>query len=131
MLQYFNNIIDRFQNILAILQYFQEIFLHYCLNISVLCGFLFTHFEFCDFSVDKRKATIKTISHIKSGRSFKKYSKFTPTIHITEFLSIQDNFYTDYRTVFYDLLHQWLKLWKSGYKLRKVEKPMSLPYLLF
>ena len=35
LLQYFNNISDRFRNILAILQYFQGIFLQYCLNISV------------------------------------------------------------------------------------------------
>ena len=38
LLQYFNNIIDRFRNLLAILQYFQEIFLQFCLNIFVLCG---------------------------------------------------------------------------------------------
>ena len=38
LLQYFKNISDRFRNILAILQYFQEIFLQYFLNISVLCG---------------------------------------------------------------------------------------------
>ena len=37
-LQYFNNISDRFRNILAVLQYFQGIFLQYCINISVLCG---------------------------------------------------------------------------------------------
>ena len=40
LLQYFNNISDRFRNILVILQYFQEIFLQYCLNISVLCVML-------------------------------------------------------------------------------------------
>ena len=38
LLQYFKNISDRFRNILEILQYFQGIFLQYCLNISVLCG---------------------------------------------------------------------------------------------
>ena len=38
LLQYFNNVSDRFRNILAILQYFQGIFLQYFLNISVLCG---------------------------------------------------------------------------------------------
>ena len=38
LLQYFNNISDRFRNILAIVQYFQEIFLQYFLNIWVLCG---------------------------------------------------------------------------------------------
>ena len=38
LLQYFNNISDKFWNILAILQYFQGIFLKYCLNISVLYG---------------------------------------------------------------------------------------------
>ena len=32
------NISDRVRNILAILQYFQGIFLQYFLNISVLCG---------------------------------------------------------------------------------------------
>ena len=35
----FNNISDRFRNISAILQYFQGIFLQYCLNILVLCGY--------------------------------------------------------------------------------------------
>ena len=38
LLQYSNNISDRFRYILAILQYFHGIFLQYCLNISVLCG---------------------------------------------------------------------------------------------
>ena len=38
LLQYFNNISDNFRNILAILQYFQRIFLQYFLNISVLSG---------------------------------------------------------------------------------------------
>ena len=38
LLQYLNNISDWFQNILAILQYFQGIFLQYFLNLSVLCG---------------------------------------------------------------------------------------------
>ena len=38
LLQYFNNISDRFRNILEIFQYFQQVFLQYCLNISVLCG---------------------------------------------------------------------------------------------
>ena len=42
LLQYFNNISDRFRNILAFLQYFQVIFLQYFLNISVLCGYLFS-----------------------------------------------------------------------------------------
>ena len=37
-LQYFNNISDRFRNVLAILQYFQGIFQQFCINISVLCG---------------------------------------------------------------------------------------------
>ena len=40
LLQYFNNISDRFRNILAILQYVQGILLQYFLNISVLCGYL-------------------------------------------------------------------------------------------
>ena len=39
-MKYFNNIIDRFRNILAIFQYFQGIFLQYFLNISVLCGYI-------------------------------------------------------------------------------------------
>ena len=38
LLQYFNNISDRLRNILEILQYFQGIFVQYCLIISVLCG---------------------------------------------------------------------------------------------
>ena len=41
LLQYFINLSDRFRNILANLQYFQGIFLQYCLNISVLCGTLY------------------------------------------------------------------------------------------
>ena len=36
-LQYTNNIFKNFQNILAILPHFNEIFLQYYLNISVLC----------------------------------------------------------------------------------------------
>ena len=40
LLQYFSNISDRFRNILAILQYFQAIFIQYFLNISVLCEIL-------------------------------------------------------------------------------------------
>ena len=39
LLQYFNNISDRFRSILVIIQYFQGIFLQYCLNISVLCEY--------------------------------------------------------------------------------------------
>ena len=39
LLQYFNNISDKFRNILVILQYFQGIVLQYFLNISVLCGY--------------------------------------------------------------------------------------------
>ena len=35
-LKYFKNITERFRTISAILQYFQGIFLKYCLNISVL-----------------------------------------------------------------------------------------------
>ena len=42
--QYFNNISDSFRNILAILQYFQGIFLQYCLNISVLRGLFIPEF---------------------------------------------------------------------------------------
>ena len=42
LLQYFNNISDRFRNILAILQYFQEIFLQYFINDPVLSGNLST-----------------------------------------------------------------------------------------
>ena len=38
LLQYFNNISDRFLNILAIFQYFQGSFLQYVPNISLLCG---------------------------------------------------------------------------------------------
>ena len=41
LLQYLNKISDSFRIFLAILQYFQRIFLQYCLNISVLCGFIF------------------------------------------------------------------------------------------
>ena len=37
LLKCFNNISDRFRNILVTLQYFQGIFLQYFLNISVLC----------------------------------------------------------------------------------------------
>ena len=57
--------------------------------------FLSTHLDFCAFSVDKCNATVKTISSsdimaitaltvtlVKNSGSFKKYSKFTPTIHI-------------------------------------------------
>ena len=60
--------------------------------------FHFTHLDFCPFSAGKCNATVKIISskmeaipwlhypdgitHIKNGRSFKKYSKFTATIYI-------------------------------------------------
>ena len=37
LLQYFNNISDKFRNILAILQYLKGVFLKYFLNNSVLC----------------------------------------------------------------------------------------------
>ena len=42
-LQYFRNLSDSFINILAILQDFNEIFSKYCLNITVLCGYLQSH----------------------------------------------------------------------------------------
>ena len=51
----FNNISDRFRKILAILQYFQEIFLQYFLNISVLCGF----YKYNFFEKPNKKITIK------------------------------------------------------------------------
>ena len=68
-------------------------------------------------------------THIKNDDSLKKYSKFTPkNSYQSKFLFIQDNVYNDYRTVFYHLLHQWLKIWKSGHKLRQVHKLVRLPY---
>ena len=72
-----------------------------CVKMNILDPFrrfLFTHLDFCPFSVDKCNATVEIISskmekiswlncpddntNIKNGRSFKKYSKFTPKIHI-------------------------------------------------
>ena len=66
--------------------------------------FLFTHLDLCAFTMEKCNATFKTISnnmrqfhgyhcsdvdtYIKMGGSFKKYSKFTPTIRINS------NFYS-------------------------------------
>ena len=44
-----------------------------------------------------------------------------------QFLFIYDNVYTDYRTVFYHLLHQWMKIWKSDHKLRQGHKLVRLP----
>ena len=56
--------------------------------------------------------TVHSYTHIKNGGSFKKYSKFTPKIiHINpNFLLIQGNVYNDYRTVFYHLFHQCIKI---------------------
>ena len=69
-------------------------------------------------------------THIKNGRSLKKIFKIhTDNSYQSEFLFIQDNVYTDYRTIFNHLLHQWMKIWKSGRKLRQRHKLVRLPYL--
>ena len=72
-------------------------------------------------------------THLKNGGSFKKYSKFTPIIHINP------NSYSFRITFvmiiivrfFYHLLHQLIKIWKSGHKLRQGHKLVRLPYYLF
>ena len=68
------------------------------------------------------KLTSKTVVHLKNIQIH------TDNSYQTEFFFIQDNVYNYYRTVFYHLLHQWMKIWKSGHKLRHGHKLVRLHY---
>ena len=87
--------------------------------------FLFTQLDFCAFSVDKCNATVKTISSKMEAISWlpltlaSKMAVYLKNIqnshrhdnsYQSEFLFIHDNVYNDYRTVFYHLLHEWMKI---------------------
>ena len=69
-------------------------------------------------------------SHQKRRFILKILKIHTDNSYQSELLFIQDNVYNDYRTVFYHLLHQWIKIWKSGYKLRQSHKLVRLPYFI-
>ena len=74
--------------------------------------FLFTHLDFCAFSVDRCNATVKTISNkMKAISWLHETLKSKTTIHLKniqnsqrQFISIRiliHSVYTDYRTIFY------------------------------
>ena len=58
---------------------------------------------------------------------YKIFKIHTDNSYKFEFLFLQDNVHNDYRTVFYHLLHQRMKTWKSGHKLRQSHKVVRLP----
>ena len=72
-------------------------------------------------------------THLKNGGSFKKYSKFTPIIHINpNSYSFRITFVMIIIVRFFcHLLHQLIKIWKSGHKLRQGHKLVRLPYYMF
>ena len=63
----------------------------------------------------------------KTAIRFKNIKIHTENSYQSEFLFIQDNVYNDYRTIFYHLLHQWMKIWESGHKLKQGHKLLRLP----